>query len=335
MKKYILSILFMPLLYQSCEQGVEDTTSPTVSIQSPITNQYLNEVVTIVVETDDNEGISKVEFYIDDSLYFTDTESPYEYVWNTTQYEDNSEHIVKIISYNNSDNSTTSQPIIYVINNLLARPNQSELYPIIHTEFFTLTYQNDLHSISWSQNNDDDFQYYKLYGSLSQDMSNSTLIHATENRTDTTFIKTVQSSMFYQLAVEDVWGLQSKSYIEFGDYNVELWGVSYSVESTTNLDLMDSGLTGSIPPEIGNLINLEDLQLNSNQLTGSIPPEIFNLPNLVWLRLDDNQLTGEIPEAVCNKTDNCQIILYDNHLCPPYPSCIEYYVGEQDITNCD
>mgnify|MGYP001313793700 CR=1 FL=1 len=106
MKKYILSILFMPLLYWSCEQGVEDTTSPTVSIQSPITNQPINEVVTIVVETNDNEGIDRVEFYINETLRFIDRESPYEYEWDTRQYEDYSEHTVKVTSYDNSDNST-------------------------------------------------------------------------------------------------------------------------------------------------------------------------------------------------------------------------------------
>ena len=39
-------------------------------------------------------------------------------------------------------------------------------------------------------------------------------------------------------------------------------------------------ITGSIPPEIGNLTNLEILILSINQLTGSIPPEIGNLTNL-------------------------------------------------------
>mgnify|MGYP001199173103 CR=1 FL=1 len=431
MKKYILLILFMSLLYWSCEEEVEeeqDTTPPTVSIQSPITNQSINEVVTIVVETDDNEGIGKVEFYIDDSLYFTDTESPYEYVWNTTQYEDNSEHIVKVISYDNSDNSTTSQPIIYVIDNSTAVPNQSELYPII--------YQNDLHSISWSQNNDDDFQYYKLYESLSQDMSNSTLIYETENRTDTTFIKTAQSFMFYQLVVEDVWGLQSTSNIELGDRNVELWGVTYSVAETdslyfiynqitgeippelfnltylalsgnqltgsipseignltnleflaisrsaltgeipseignltnltelylllndltgeippeigsltnlTYLNLYNNDLTGSIPPEIGNLTNLTSLDLSLNQLTGEIPSEIGNLTNLTELGLSLNQLTGEIPATICDLNLDWELggeytlvnTLFNNQLCPPYPSCVEDYVGYQDTTNCD
>ena len=55
---------------------------------------------------------------------------------------------------------------------------------------------------------------------------------------------------------------------------VTLWGVVYSVENTTELDLSNNGLTGSIPPEIGNLTNLIYLYLNNNPLTDSIPSEI-------------------------------------------------------------
>ena len=101
-------LLILPLLlYWSCDEPTEDdTTPPTVSISSPVSGQTVNEIITITVTTQDNEGISKVEFFIDDSLVLTDGESPYEYEWNTTQYEDNSEHIVKVISYDNSDNST-------------------------------------------------------------------------------------------------------------------------------------------------------------------------------------------------------------------------------------
>ena len=42
---------------------------------------------------------------------------------------------------------------------------------------------------------------------------------------------------------------------------VELWGEYYSIENTTVLNLSNSGLTGSIPPEIGNLTNLTYLRL--------------------------------------------------------------------------
>ena len=79
--------------------------------------------------------------------------------------------------------------------------------------------------------------------------------------------------------------------------------------------------------------------MQNNQLTGSIPPEIGNLTNLTELSLNDNQLTGEIPESICELNitglvwwDNINIS--NNQLCPPYPSCVEDYVGNQDTTNC-
>jgi len=93
---------------------------------------------------------------------------------------------------------------------------------------------------------------------------------------------------------------------------VTLWGVVYSVEDTDSLNLYD------------------------NQLTGSIPPEIGNLTNLTYLDLTNNQLTGEIPESICNLVENnCWFSIHNNQLCPPYPSCVEDYVGNQDTSGCD
>ena len=63
----------------------------------------------------------------------------------------------------------------------------------------------------------------------------------------------------------------------------------------TSLVLSDSQLTGTIPPELGNLNNLERLNLTRNQLTGDIPPELSLLTNLQLLALGGNQLTGPIP----------------------------------------
>ena len=76
--KRLYPLLFISvLIYWGCEE--QDTTPPTVSITSPVSGQSVNEIVTITVTTQDNEGISKVEFFIDDSLVLTDTESPYEH----------------------------------------------------------------------------------------------------------------------------------------------------------------------------------------------------------------------------------------------------------------
>ncbi len=78
--------------------------------------------------------------------------------------------------------------------------------------------------------------------------------------------------------------------------------------------------------------------LNDNQLTGSIPPEIGNLSSLTYLRLNDNQLIGEIPESVCDLNffwGYSNFYISNNQLCPPYPSCIEYSVRDQNLSNCD
>ena len=109
-----------------------------------------------------------------------------------------------------------------------------------------------------------------------------------------------------------------------------------NLSNLSQLMLDKNHLTGSIPPEIGNLSNLSQLILDENQLTGSIPSEIGNLSNLDSLKFKGNQLSGEIPENICNLIENnCNVIIYSNRLCPPYPSCIEDYVGEQDTSNCD
>jgi len=121
--------------------------------------------------------------------------------------------------------------------------------------------------------------------------------------------------------------------------SVNLWGVDYSIENTTELNLFSDQLTGSIPPEIGNLSNLTLLFLYVNQLTGSIPSEIGNLTNLTLLILSNNQLTGEIPESICDLNlkfwNSINFNVNNNQLCPPYPSCIGVYLGGQDISDCD
>ena len=85
------------------------------------------------------------------------------------------------------------------------------------------------------------------------------------------------------------------------------------------LDLSYNDLTGSIPPELGNLTNLEGLDLGENQLSGSIPPELGNLTNLQGLRLGGNPLTGSIPVALGNLTNLEGLGLFENQLSGSIP----------------
>ena len=63
----------------------------------------------------------------------------------------------------------------------------------------------------------------------------------------------------------------------------------------TGLALGYNELSGEIPPELGRLTNLVELDLSRNEFTGAIPSELGRLTNLKVLNLGDSQLTGEIP----------------------------------------
>ena len=105
---------------------------------------------------------------------------------------------------------------------------------------------------------------YSVYELDSEDMTNEIMIFESNDRMDTTYIKTILNLRYYQIVIEDYWGLKSRSNIEHGDYNVELWGESYSVFNTTELNLNSNGLTGEIPSEIGYLNNLEHFHIWNN-----------------------------------------------------------------------
>ena len=63
----------------------------------------------------------------------------------------------------------------------------------------------------------------------------------------------------YPECIEEYVGQQhtwSCNDIECDEGYVELWEVCYSIEETDSLIRNNSGLTGEIPPEIGDLVNL-------------------------------------------------------------------------------
>ena len=63
------------------------------------------------------------------------------------------------------------------------------------------------------------------------------------------------------------------------------------------MSLNSNKLNGPIPPEQGNLANLENLNVVNNRLSGAIPSQLGNLTNLYDVHLSRNQLSGCIPEA--------------------------------------
>ena len=86
------------------------------------------------------------------------------------------------------------------------------------------------------------------------------------------------------------------------------------------LDVGNAGLTGEIPPQLCNLTKLKYLLLGGNNLTGAIPSEMGNLTQLEQMDLRENELTGDIPPELGNLSYLNLIELSENPLTGGIPS---------------
>ena len=106
-----------------------------------------------------------------------------------------------------------------------------------------------------------------------------------------------------------------------------------------SLDLGRNQLTGTIPPELGQLSHLQSLNLWLNQLTGTIPPELGQLSHLQWLYLGFNQLSGSIPPQLAALANLQTLHLWVNQLTGTIPPQLAdlaslqwLYLGNNQLT---
>ena len=95
------------------------------------------------------------------------------------------------------------------------------------------------------------------------------------------------------------------------------------------LGLVENGLNGEIPSELGDLVNLNVLDLGGNELTGGIPSELGDLADLRYLFLGDNQLDEAIPPDLGGLTNLKELDLRDNQLSDSIPPSLG------DLTNLE
>ncbi|GMJ14923.1 ERECTA-like 1 [Hibiscus trionum] len=92
--------------------------------------------------------------------------------------------------------------------------------------------------------------------------------------------------------------------------------------SVVSLNLSNLLLGGEISPAIGDLRNLESIDLEGNKLTGQIPDEIGNCGSIVHLDLSDNLLYADIPFSI-SKLKRLEFLnLKNNQLTGPIPSTL-------------
>jgi len=94
----------------------KSTWLPTIEITNPADNSVIiTDSVTIQAAVECAIGISKVEFYINETIAGEDTTNPYEYYWDTLSKTDGP-YTIKAIVYNIQNITTESDEISVVVN---------------------------------------------------------------------------------------------------------------------------------------------------------------------------------------------------------------------------
>jgi hypothetical protein len=100
----------------------------------------------------------------------------------------------------------------------------------------------------------------------------------------------------------------------------ESWhGVTIENGHVAGISLVSNNLTGTLPPEIGNLPALRFLELSLNSIGGPIPPQLGSLAALESFGMFANRLTGPIPAEIGTLTRLTRLELGSNQLTGSLP----------------
>ena len=127
--KYLIVAIILLFALASCSEDtvIPDTIPPRVTISQPTPGIVVSNEVPINVYAEDNEGISKVEFYIDYVLIAEDVEEPYDQIWYSGFWEGGVEYQIIAIAYDINGNQKESDPIV------VALQENSKYVPIINS----------------------------------------------------------------------------------------------------------------------------------------------------------------------------------------------------------
>ncbi|MYC60055.1 MAG: hypothetical protein F4X09_07700 [Gammaproteobacteria bacterium] len=135
-----------------------------------------------------------------------------------------------------------------------------------------------------------------------------------------------------RLELSGVWDPEGQRWVEHG-----LKGqIPPSLGNLTELQVLNldlNELSGPIPPELGNLTKLKELVIGNNNLSGAIPPELGKLSNLLWLDLANNNFSGSLPTELANLAQVWHLGLgWNAGLCVPADSGLRSWMIERNTT---
>ncbi|MGH8104548.1 MAG: Ig-like domain-containing protein, partial [bacterium] len=87
---------------------VVDRTPPQIQITSPVNGAFIGGPVTLTTTASDNNGVQRVDFFIDNTLKQTLTVPPFNFFLNTVQFQDGP-HVLKVVAMDGAGLSQQAQ----------------------------------------------------------------------------------------------------------------------------------------------------------------------------------------------------------------------------------
>ncbi|KAG8377416.1 hypothetical protein BUALT_Bualt08G0030700 [Buddleja alternifolia] len=127
----------------------------------------------------------------------------------------------------------------------------------------------------------------------------------------------------FPMSITNLTNLELLTFNENGEFN--FWQLPGNISRLNKLKFMvltSCMLHGEIPPSVGNMTSLIDLELSGNYISGKIPKQLGLLENLQLLELYYNEFIGEIPEEIGNLTQLRDLDLSVNNFSGKIPVSI-------------
>uniref|UniRef100_A0A6V7QQJ6 Cell wall hydroxyproline-rich glycoprotein n=1 Tax=Ananas comosus var. bracteatus TaxID=296719 RepID=A0A6V7QQJ6_ANACO len=109
------------------------------------------------------------------------------------------------------------------------------------------------------------------------------------------------------------------------------------VGTLNELILLNNGLTGCLPPELGKLGSVTVLDASNNRLSGALPQSFTGLAKVEQLDLSHNVLTGVVTESVCKLPQLANFSFSYNYFTGEATTCVPSSGAEvvfNDKGNC-
>jgi hypothetical protein len=134
-------------------------------------------------------------------------------------------------------------------------------------------------------------------------------------------LRTRSRELVFLLELRELFEVVEDGWLELRDgmtgleaASLNLRGVTFNSGRVVQIELSDSGLSGSIPDSIGCLTKMLDCNFRGNRLTGQIPSSFCQCSALGELDLGFNELNGGIPVEIGFLTQLNALFLQNNHL---------------------